>query len=115
GNCSFGAHNGPAISAQICSPPGIAIDKLGSIYIADSINNRIRKVISSTGIIITVVGGGTTLGDNGPASAAELDFPCGVAVKDDASVFFIADSHNHRIRKVAYYPLEETYLPIVVK
>jgi hypothetical protein len=79
---------------------GLSIDALGNMYIADCWNERIRKV-DANGIITTVAGTGTAgyLGDGGPASNAELDYPSGVAV-DAAGNLYIADGGNKRIRKV---------------
>ncbi|MGH7441957.1 MAG: hypothetical protein ACREKE_04705, partial [bacterium] len=77
------------------------VDAAGNLYIADTANNRIRKV-STNGIITTVagVGGFTTFsGDGGPATSATLGFPLGVAV-DAAGNLYIADTGNGRIRKV---------------
>ena len=73
----------------------------GSLYIADSHNNRIRRV-APDGTISTVAGNGTSgfSGDGGPASAASLNDPSGVAVGPDGSLY-IADSFNGRIRWVA--------------
>ena len=76
------------------------MDSAGNLYIADSGNNRIRKV--SNGVITTVAGNGTAgfSGDNGPATSAQLNYPQGVAV-DSAGNLYIADTGNNRIRKVS--------------
>jgi uncharacterized protein (TIGR03437 family) len=99
GTTGFGGDNGPATSAQL-QPTGVAVDAAGSLYIADALNNRIRKV--SNGVITTVAGNGTPAfsGDNGPATNAELYLPYGVAV-DAASNLYIADTFNYRIRNVS--------------
>ena len=97
GTAGFSGDNGPAISAELGLPEGISVDSAGRIYIADELNNRIRKV--SNGAITTVAGGGTTLGDNGLATAAQLNAPAGVAV-DSLGNLYIADESNNRIRKV---------------
>jgi hypothetical protein len=90
-----------ATDAQMNNPVGIAIDKAGNIYIADDHNNVIRKV-SLSGIITTVVGtgGAGRSGDGGPATAAKLNLPIGLAL-DTAGNLYIADTHNNVIRKVA--------------
>jgi sugar lactone lactonase YvrE len=100
GTVGFSGDNGPATSAQLNDPDGVAVDSAGNLYIADSGNNRIRMV--SNGFIITVVGSGTEgySGDNGPAVSAELNNPWAVAV-DAAGSLYIADSYNFRIRKVS--------------
>ena len=80
----------------------ISLHHLGNIYIADSSNNRIRKVAISTGIISTIAGNGGTgsySGDNGAATSATLYYPYGVGL-DTAGNVYIADTSNHRIRKV---------------
>ena len=79
----------------------ISLHHLGNIYIADQYNHRIRKVTVSTGIILTIAGTGTSSysGDNGAATSATLNYPYGV-VLDTASNVYIADTNNHRIRKV---------------
>jgi len=102
GQSGFGGDGGTATSAQIASTPGgVAVDNLGNVYFADTGNNRVRKV--SNGIISTVAGNGTAgfTGDNGPATAAELSVPVGVAV-DTAGNLYIADAQNNRIRKVTF-------------
>src|SRR5919197_1129291 len=83
------------------SPLGIAVDGTGNLFVSDSINNRVRKITASNGVITTVAGTGTagSGGDNGPAAAAQLNQPAGLAV-DAAGNLFIADTGNSRIRKV---------------
>src|SRR5690349_11188931 len=92
--------NGPATSAQLIWPTGIAVDASGNIYIADAVDSRVRKV--ANGMISTLAGNGTAgyNGDGGPAASAQLNSPSGVAV-DAAGNVYIADSGNHRVRKVA--------------
>src|ERR1017187_10011226 len=99
GTTGFSGDNGPATSAQLYYPQGLAVDFAGNLYIADT-NNCIRKV--SNGVITTVAGNGTEgfSGDNGPATNAKLGQPEGVAV-DSAGNLYIADVINNRIRKVS--------------
>jgi len=93
----FGGDNIPAISTELWQPLGIALDSAGNLFIADSINQRIRKV--SNGVITTVAGSGTDgfSGDNGPAFNAQLSGPQGVALDSSGNVY-IADGGNSRIR-----------------
>ena len=98
GTPGFSGDNGPATSAQLNDPWGIAADSAGDLYIADSSNYRIRKV--TNGVITTVTGGGSSIGDNGPATSAQLNWPAGVAV-DTVGNLYIADTDNNRIRKVS--------------
>ncbi len=99
GTAGYGGDNGPAASAQLNNPRGVAPDTSGNLYIVDSFNQRIRKV--SSGIIITVAGNGAWGfgGDNGLATSAALYNPVGVAV-DSSGNLYIADTVNNRIRKV---------------
>ena len=99
----FGGDGGPATQAQLHDPSGVAVDGAGNVFIADTDNNRIRKV-DGAGVISTVAGTGQGgfggfSGDGGPATASWLDYPGGVAV-DGAGNVFIADGSNNRIRKV---------------
>ena len=112
---SYSGDNGVAISATLYYPWGVALDALGNIYIADQLNNRIRKVTVSTqiptvvptaipstntssqDIISTIAGNGN--GDSGSATCAILNKPQGIAL-DSSGNFYIADNYNHRIRKV---------------
>ncbi len=93
--------NGPALNALLFQPSGLAFDSSGNLYIADTLNNRIRRV-SPDGNIITVAGNGSAgySGDNGPATRAQLNNPNGVAV-DRAGTLYIADTFNNVIRRVA--------------
>jgi sugar lactone lactonase YvrE len=90
--------NGPATSALLWGPTGIAADSNGNVYISDSGNNRVRKVYG--GDITTFAGGGTGgLGDQGPATSASFSTPAGLAI-DSVGNLYIADQQNNRIRKV---------------
>jgi len=91
---------GPATNASLNYPKGTTLHVSGNLFIADSGNQRIRKV-DTKGIIATVAGNGITVysGDGGPATNASLSYPSGVAV-DTSGNLFIADSQNNRIREV---------------
>jgi hypothetical protein len=100
GTYGFGGDGGPATSASLNYPTSVAVDAAGNLFIADSYNNRVRKVTPDS-VIRTVAGSGTNgfSGDGGPATSASLSYPTGVAV-DAAGNLFIADTSNNRIRKV---------------
>ena len=100
GTIPFGGDNGAATVANLNYPDAAVRDGAGNLYIADTANNRIRKVDAS-GTISTVAGNGIVGngGDNGTATTAQLNAPKGVVV-DTAGNLFIADTQNHRIRKV---------------
>lgn len=97
----YSGDGGPAINAEIHSLQGLAVDANGDLYIADSQNNRIRKVTASTGVITTVAGNGAAdySGDGNVATGAALNGPSGVAVDTNGNLY-IADTQNNRIRKV---------------
>ncbi len=98
----FSGDNAPANAAQLNLPTAIALDTTGNLYIADTANHRIRRINAMTGIITTIAGNGTQgfSGDSGPATAASIDSPTGLAV-DSLNNLYLADTHNHRIRKIA--------------
>ena len=102
GTAGFSGDGGLATSAQVNYPYGLALDGGGNLYVADLYNNRVRKVDAATGIITTVAGTGTAgfSGDGGPATAAALNYPLGLAV-DGAGNLFVADYNNQRVRMVA--------------
>jgi len=97
----YGGDGGPAIDALFYNPTGIAVGPDGSLYIADSGNQRIRR-IGPDGIITTVTGNGTSgfSGDGGPATQAQLWSPQDVALGPDGSLY-IGETFNHRVRRVA--------------
>ena len=100
GTAGFGGDGGPATSATFSSPQGLAVDVSGNVYVADAANNVVRKINASTGNISTVAGNGAQgySGDGGPAIAAKLFAPVGVAL-DGSGNLYIADD-NSVIRKV---------------
>ena len=101
GTQGFSGDGGPATSAELDSPFGLAVDTNQNLYIADAHNNRIRRLDGKTGLITTIAGTGPLgfSGDNTQASAAALALPHGLAI-DSAGNVYIADTANHRIRRI---------------
>jgi len=101
GTSGFAGDLGPAVSAQLNNPTGIAFNGFGDLYFSDTGNNRIRMVDSLTGVISTVAGNATVgfSGDTGPAFNAALSNPKGIAVADNGDLY-ICDAGNNRVRKV---------------
>lgn len=97
----FAGDGAPAVNARLNRPSGIATDRAGNLYIADTANHRIRRVDALTGIITTIAGNGSRgfAGDHGLATAAMLNEPSSLAL-DGAGVLYIGDSGNERIRAV---------------
>ena len=112
GDCGFSGDGGPATDAHLCQPWDVTFDTAGNLFIADTNNNRIRRVDAQSGIITTVAGSGpvngyehynqngsgSVCGDGGPATKACLNTPYGVAIDQEGNLF-IAD-FSGRIRKV---------------
>jgi hypothetical protein len=100
GSQGFSGDGGPATSAQLNSPQGVAIGPDGTIYIADTANQRIRAVLK--GQITTIAGNGIAgfSGDAGPALGAEFNNPTALSV-DTTGALLVCDSANHRIRRIA--------------
>ncbi len=101
GLAGFSGEGSTATSAALNYPAAVAVDSNGNVYIADTNNHRIRKIIGTT--IYTVAGNGEQgyAGDTGPATAASLDSPNGVAV-DAAFNIYIGDTHNQLVRMVTW-------------
>jgi sugar lactone lactonase YvrE len=102
GVAGYYGDQGPATSAELNFPDGIAIDSNGNIYVGDASNNRVREISTSSGDITTVAGVGVAgySGDDGPATAAELNFPSRPFVDANGNIY-IADYYNNRVREVA--------------
>ncbi len=97
----FSGDNGPATRAQLDTPDGVAIAPDGDLIVADSHNNRIRRIDAPTKVIITIAGSGETGydGDEKPATEAALNTPNAVAAAPNGDIY-IADTLNNRIRMV---------------
>jgi sugar lactone lactonase YvrE len=101
-NYGYSGDGAAADLAELAGPAGVALDSAGNLYIATYADNRIRKVVISTGIISTFAGnsGYGFQGDGGPALNAQLSSPRGIAT-DSAGNLYLADRWNNRIRKIA--------------
>jgi len=103
GTPGYAGDGGSASSAQLSHPTSVAVDNTGNVYIADRMNNAIRRVDAATGTISTIAGDTTGMagyaGDSGPASSALFNHPFGVAV-DISGNIYVSDSNNHRVREI---------------
>ncbi|MCC2669539.1 MAG: repeat containing protein [Armatimonadetes bacterium] len=101
GEGGFSGDGGPAATARLFAPHDLAVDAGGNLLVADTYNHRIRR-IDRNGIITTIAGNGRDgyRGDGGPARAASLNNPQGIAL-DTAGTLYIADTYNHVVRRVA--------------
>lgn len=95
----FGGDGGPAQNAMLNHAQGAALDSAGNLYIADTINHRIRRIDAMTGMIHTIAGNGVSgfSGDGGLALLAQISFPVGIAVDRSGNIYF-ADENNNRVR-----------------
>ena len=100
GTEGFSGDGGPATSAQLDSPHAVVLDTAGNLFLADTHNNRIRRIDAATGAITTIAGTGVFgfSGDSGPATSGRLAAPLALALTSTS--LYIADSRNHRIRRV---------------
>ncbi len=100
GAAGNGGDGGPAAQAQLNTPQGLAVDSTGNVYIADTLNQRVRRV-GADGTITTVAGGGEAgyAGDGKPGREAKLSLPTGLAI-GFSDTLFIADTGNNVIRQL---------------
>jgi len=101
GNPGYSGDGGAATAAKLSFPEDVAVLANGDLYIADTSNHAIRKVIAASGTITTVAGTGNpgSSGDGGAATAAKLNSPRGIAVAANGDIY-IGDRSNHKIRRV---------------
>ncbi len=98
GSGGSGYADGDGASASFAYPSGVAVDASGNVYVADSGNNRIRK-ITSAGVVTTFAGAGVRGSADGNGASARFNYPTGVAVDASGNVY-VAEVGNHRIRKI---------------
>ncbi len=95
-----GSTNGTGGGALFNSPVGVAVDGNGNVYVADSYNSTLRKVTTPDGVVTTLAGAAAGGGSaDGAGSAAQFNYPCGVAV-DTAGTVYVSDLANHTIRQI---------------
>jgi hypothetical protein len=104
GENGYDGDDKPATEAAHNTPSAVAVAPNGDIYIADTLNYRVRMIDAKTGLIHTVAGDGgpgdpADVGDGGPAASAHLNMPSDVAIAPNGDIY-IADMHHNRIRKV---------------
>jgi len=100
GVAGYDGDGGPALKATFRGPKAIRCDRHGNLFVVDTENHAIRRIDAKTGIISTVAGGRKgAQGDGSDAIKAGLDRPHGCVI-DDQGNLYIADSNNHRVRKV---------------
>jgi len=99
--CIYNGTGSPATNFALCHPEGLAVDHSGNLYIADQLNNVIRRLVLSTSTLSNYAGNATAgfSGDGGPAASAELYYPVSIAF-DSTGNLFIADTNNYRVREV---------------
>ena len=98
GDGTAGFRDGPGGQAQFNGPIGVAVDKAGNVWVADTYNDRIRR-IGTDGVVSTMAGSGVPGTLDGPATAAMFDTPSGIAV-DQAGAVYVADTRAGAIRKL---------------
>jgi sugar lactone lactonase YvrE len=106
GQGGFTGDGGPATSARLNTPGGVAVDGAGNVFIADTLNRRIRRVNARTGVITTVLGGGVS-GDGCPAIVSALNSPDSLTVNSSGTQLYISDDGGNRIWKVTLDPNDQ--------
>jgi DNA-binding beta-propeller fold protein YncE len=99
GSGTAGYLDGTGTAAQFNQPYGLAFDSTGNLYVADLQNHRIRRITPS-GVVTTFAGSGVNGNVNGTGTAAQFNYPAGIAV-DSAGNVYVADNGNRRIRKIS--------------
>jgi GT2 family glycosyltransferase/sugar lactone lactonase YvrE len=104
GNDGYDGDGQPAVDASLYAPSAVAAAPNGDIYIADTLNYRVRMIDHATGLIHTIAGDGTPaddgrVGDGGPAASSHLNMPSDVAIAPNGDIY-IADMHHQRVRRV---------------
>ncbi|MDR3617950.1 MAG: hypothetical protein P4L85_01270 [Paludisphaera borealis] len=101
GQPGFSGDGGPAVQAVVNQPFDLVYNAAGDLFFADTGNHRVRRVDATTGVVTTIAGNGEKgfSGDGGPATAARMDEPYGLAIDQDGNLYF-ADRLNRRIRRV---------------
>jgi DNA-binding beta-propeller fold protein YncE len=105
GRKGYSGDGGPATAATFNGPKELALDPQGNILIVDTENHAIRRLDRATGTITTLAGNGQPggHGDGGPATAARLNRPHGIAIAPDGGIL-VGDSDNHRVRRIVPGP-----------
>ncbi len=98
GNGEYGSADGTGAAAKFNNPYGVAVDNAGNVYVADNSNHKIRK-ITPAGEVSTLAGSGEDGDVDGTGTAAQFEYPAGIAV-DNAGNVYVADTDNHKIRKI---------------
>ncbi len=105
GTSGYNGDNISATSAQLYYPGAVTVDLNGNLYISDIINNRVRKVIAGTGMIVTIAGTGIAgySGDGGLATSAQINYPTAIAVDNNGEIYFSCENAagNDIIRKIS--------------
>ena len=102
GEKGYSGDGGPATAAALNEPYGVVVDRSGNVYTADRLNRRVRRIDAGSGVVTTLAGTGEAAygGDGGPAAAAGLAEPNGLAFDADERHLYIADVADHRVRVV---------------
>jgi sugar lactone lactonase YvrE len=103
-DCAAGWADGVGSAALFSEPIGLATDAAGELYVADSLNSRVRKVDTRTGVTRTLAGNGSAGFADGVGHESMFSMPVYVAVSGDGTLF-VSDAHNHRIRRMVLAPL----------
>ncbi|MES2277154.1 MAG: T9SS type B sorting domain-containing protein [Bacteroidota bacterium] len=98
GNGNAGFNDGPGITAQFSGPGGITADASGNLYVADQVNNKVRK-ITSLGVVSTLAGSGSAGANDGSGPIATFNNPDGLAIDNQGNIY-VADTKNNIIRKI---------------